>query len=125
MRATLVECAKGPFLGKGQDPGLEVFDWVYQYKFQVHPDHRQQLQLLLERADLWGPSAAALEQIVCHWGTQDWGCLTIDIGQGGRRFYRTDVDVFGPRTERALSPDVVVCAYSHKPDLLKKLREES
>ncbi|MBW3005084.1 hypothetical protein KY310_04600 [Candidatus Woesearchaeota archaeon] len=118
-KATLEDFAKIPFLGKGYGEMYEVFDWVY--RFHLKPEDISFLATLMDRKDKYLGGEHAFEKASAHWGTERWGCLTLDLSLDGDRLYRTDIDVFASAGRPEL---LVVGAHSHKPDLLKKFRKE-
>ena len=126
--AKLETFARVPCCGEGLGLEYEVWDWVYMFQFRT--EHKAFLKELLSRKDKYIHSSDAFDRAMCHWGTQDWGCLTMELLSDGTRF-RTDVDIFAPlipdgfpREHIKLSDVFVFGTYSHKPDLLKKLREK-
>ena len=121
-RATLEDFAKIPFLGKGHGEMYEVFDWVYRFHFK--PEDIGFLVKLTDCRDKYIDADRAFERATAHWGTERWGCLTLDLSLDGDRLYRTDIDVFAPDKSSDIPFTLVVGAHSHKPDRLRTIKGE-
>ena len=120
-RAKLTDFAKIPYDGSGFGQIYEVFDWYYRFAFEVTDEDIK--RMLLERRDhpMYGiDSRKAFGSATAHWGTARWSALTLDLLLEGESKFRTDVDVFAPSGEDP-SGLVIIGAYSHKPDILKKM----
>lgn len=127
-KTKLVDYAKIPFDGKGHGLEWEVFDWVYRFHLEV--DQSDPILKIFERKDEYIKSEEAFEKAISHWGMERWGGLTLELSIDLEKLIRTDIDVFWPKLLSKEDPlskkkiPVIIGMYSHKPDLLLKLRGE-
>jgi len=92
---------------EGSDGDLDLW-------FEVENDDT--VNYLCDRRDPdWDPHEA-LQQRIAHWGTQNWGGLTIAILLGAEQLYRCDVDVFSLDDSDLLSNSIRFFAISFDPE---------
>lgn len=93
---------------------IEASDGNLDLWFEVEND--ETIYQLCDRRDPdWDPREA-FERRIAHWGTQNWGGLTIAILLGEKQLYRCDIDVFSVDDSDLLSNSIRFFAISFDPE---------
>lgn len=106
------------------DPGARELDLLDALDGQLDlvfesADH-DGIVLISDRRDPDQDATRAFERRIRHWGTENWGGLTVVISLAGEQLYRCDADAFAIDDSDLLSGIIHFSALSFDPDTYGK-----